>query len=166
MPFTPFHFGPGLFLKSIGPRWLSFTAFALTQVVIDLESLYNILNHRWPIHRFFHSIPGSILAGLVAAALLAGFRASTPRWSPPPIVAGDFHWIALLGGGIIGGVSHSLLDTMFHRDVRFFYPAGQAGVFYGLLSHDAIHLGCVGLGLVGVLVICHPASRASRGGLK
>ena len=40
MPVTPFHLGPGIALKSVAPRHFSFTIFAFTQILIDLEALY------------------------------------------------------------------------------------------------------------------------------
>ena len=55
MPFTPLHFGPGLLLKAAAPRHVSFTAFVASQVLIDLESLYNILRGAWPVHRELHT---------------------------------------------------------------------------------------------------------------
>ena len=70
MPVTPFHFGPGLLLKAVAPAVFSLTCFVATQVLIDVETAYNLLSGRYPLHRFFHSIPGSVLAGLGVAFVL------------------------------------------------------------------------------------------------
>lgn len=45
MPVTTFHFGPGALLKALVPRWISLTAFVISQVVVDLESGYHLLRH-------------------------------------------------------------------------------------------------------------------------
>ena len=37
MPFTPFHFGAGLALRSVTGEWFSFLLFCFVQVIIDLE---------------------------------------------------------------------------------------------------------------------------------
>lgn len=37
MPVTLFHLGPGLALKSVASRHVSFTIFALTQILIDMH---------------------------------------------------------------------------------------------------------------------------------
>jgi len=46
MPFTPFHFGPGLAVKSLAGNYFSFLLFAFTQVVIDLESEFFSLHKK------------------------------------------------------------------------------------------------------------------------
>ena len=150
MPFTPFHFGPGLFLKSVGPGWCSLSAFVATQVLIDLESLYNLVNRRWPIHRFLHSLPGGLVAGLLVAGVLGLAR----PWivGRLPSIESDYSWRSLIVGGFIGGVSHSLLDALFHSDVLLFYPVGDGAPLQGLVSRDAIHSGCLVLGLLGALI--------------
>ena len=80
MPFTPYHFGPGILAKSIAPSYFSFVAFVGTQVAIDLESLYNLLRHEWPVHRFFHSLAGAVLAGSgVAIVIGVAGRLALPR---------------------------------------------------------------------------------------
>ena len=39
MPITPFHFGPGILIKSAAPRKISWAMFALANVAIDLEPI-------------------------------------------------------------------------------------------------------------------------------
>ncbi len=52
MPFTPFHFGPGLFAKSLLPRHFSWLAFVASQVLIDCETLFYLVQRAWPIPRW------------------------------------------------------------------------------------------------------------------
>ena len=70
MPFTPFHFGPGLFGKGIVPRRFSWMAFIVSQVIIDCETLYYLLQRTYPIHRFFHTFVGATLVGLLTGLFL------------------------------------------------------------------------------------------------
>ena len=42
MPVTPFHFGPGAALHAVAPKHVSFLAFCAANILIDLESLYNL----------------------------------------------------------------------------------------------------------------------------
>lgn len=153
MPFTPFHFGPGLLLKSIGPRACSLTAFVLTQVLIDLESLHNLVYRRWPVHRFLHSLPGALLAGGVAAAAVWLVGSRLPRHGRTPLLDAELRPLALIVGGVLGGLTHSLLDAMFHDDVRLFYPAAIGPSPYGVLGRDAIHWGCAICAVVGAVVL-------------
>jgi hypothetical protein len=39
MPFTPFHLGPGALFKAAGGEHFSFTIFAGSQVLMDIEPL-------------------------------------------------------------------------------------------------------------------------------
>ena len=65
MPVTPFHLGPGIALKSIAPRYVSFSIFAFTQILIDLEALYFFAQNDSHMHRHFHTYLGaSIVAGI------------------------------------------------------------------------------------------------------
>src|SRR5262252_2406583 len=68
MPFTPYHFGPGLFVKGLAARWFSWIAFVAVQVVIDCETLYYLERREYPIHRTLHTFLGGTLAGLAVAA--------------------------------------------------------------------------------------------------
>ena len=64
MPFTPYHFGPGLLLKAAAPRHFSFLAFSTTQVAIDLESLQYLTMGDPHVHRTMHTLPVATVAGL------------------------------------------------------------------------------------------------------
>jgi len=52
MPFTPYHFGPGLFVKGLAARWFSWIAFVAVQVVIDCETLYYLERPEYPIRMY------------------------------------------------------------------------------------------------------------------
>ena len=85
MPITPYHFGPGLFLKGLGPRHFSFVAFAGTQVVIDLETLYSILIGEYPLHRTLHSLVGATVIGALVGTAVAAFGVMFRRRLPSGI---------------------------------------------------------------------------------
>ena len=56
MPITPFHFGPGGVIHALAPKQVSFIAFCAANVLIDVEPLYFMLTHQYPLHRFFHPV--------------------------------------------------------------------------------------------------------------
>jgi hypothetical protein len=70
MPVTPFHFGPGLLGKAVVNRYFSFTSFAITQVVIDVETAYHLVRNEWPLHRAFHTMLLGTAVGVVVGVLL------------------------------------------------------------------------------------------------
>ena len=59
MPITPFHFGPGALVKVIVPKHFSWTIFALSNILIDLEpvTLFLLIGEGGPVQldriRFF-----------------------------------------------------------------------------------------------------------------
>jgi hypothetical protein len=83
VPFTPFHFGVGLGIKAAARPVFSWSAFVAAQVLIDCESLYYLLQHEYPVHRFFHSFIGAAAMGLAATAvwmlIVGGARLALPR---------------------------------------------------------------------------------------
>src|SRR5262249_40109355 len=149
MPFTPFHFGPGLLLKGIAPKAFSWSTFALSQVVIDCESLYNLATHRYPVHRELHTFVGATLAGIgtAAAVSFAAKRFRAPRLRSDLSSAGI--WI----GGIAGGASHPFFDGIMHPDIRPFLPWSAANPLLGAVGLGTLHLACVASALLGAVLL-------------
>jgi len=56
-------------------------------------------------------------------------------------------------GGLIGGVSHSVLDSFMHFDLVPFWPFSNNNSLLDTLSMGALHILCVASGLVGVAVL-------------
>jgi len=153
VPFTPYHFGPGLFLKSLAPRRFSFLAFVATQVVIDVETLVFLLRGQFPVHRTAHTFLGGSLIGLGVAGVLYGAAAVIRHWPVwrLPALFSELTWEGLLIGGLTGGASHALLDGLTHRDIRPLRPFSDANPLLGLVSLEALHVACVALGVVGLI---------------
>ena len=162
MPFTPFHFGPGLFAKSLLPRHFSWLAFIASQVLIDCETLFYLVQRTYPVHRFFHTLLGGAVAGAVTGVALVGLtrrRATRARLRlhlfdrAGPSVKSETATVAILVGALVGGLSHSLLDGLMHPDVRPFAPWGDTNPLLGSIGLGTLHLGCLLLGLVGAVVM-------------
>lgn len=86
MPFTPFHFGPGALIAAASRSRVSFLAFTATNVLIDVESLYNMVTDQPRIHAFFHTYAGSTLAaaGIVLAFIpCRAIAHRLPAWPVP-----------------------------------------------------------------------------------
>jgi hypothetical protein len=119
VPFTPYHFGAGALAKSIAPKHFSFTAFAVSNVLIDVEPLARMLGllDDTILHGPTHTFPGAVVIAALtlpavrlwdrtAAALrLAGLRPpAAPTWM-------------VLTSALVGTVSHVILDGMMHADM-------------------------------------------------
>jgi hypothetical protein len=161
MPFTPFHFGPGLFFKALIPRWFSMSAFVATQVVIDVETLYYLIAREYPFHRTLHTLVGSTLTGLaVAGMMVLGRRVGErivalvrlPR-SMADVVGTETTPTAILAGCVTGGASHTVLDGLLHTDVRPLGPWQSGNPMIGLIEPQDLHLLCVGAGLAGAVIL-------------
>ena len=159
MPFTPFHLGPGLLLKAAAPNRISFTAFAATQVAVDCEPLYNLLRQQWPVHRQLHSMAGGTAVGLVvAAATVAGRpvlnrilgRVASPDSESRPLLSAESSGAGAAIGGVVGGVSHSILDGIMHSDVHPLWPVSAANPLFALVGLGAVQVGCVLAAVAGV----------------
>jgi hypothetical protein len=169
MPVTPFHFGPGLLLKSVVPQHFSWAAFAAAQVVIDGETLYFMLRLEYPVHRTLHTFTGATLAGLATAVALLAVVGGI-RWRTPGLLgafeqrrarlAAELRPISLLAGGAAGGISHPLLDAIMHPDVQPLLPWSAENPLLGVVGLWALHLGCVVAGLVGGVVLWRKTSMA------
>lgn len=155
MAATPFHFGPGLLIKAAAPRQFSMAAYALTQIVIDIESGYYLLRHELPVHRDMHTF---LVGGLIGA--LCGMLVSrTGAWIARPrdlvgeaLTAEYQMWIAILSG-VFGGLFHAVLDAMMYTDIRPFRPFSTANPLFGLVSVRNIYLFCVITGLLGAVLL-------------
>ena len=162
MPFTPYHFGPGLFVKGLAARWFSWIAFIAVQVVIDCETLYYLERREYPIHRTLHTFLGGTLAGLAVAGVLLLSRWLASRLRPEvgrsfaakwPSVASEFGIAGILAGGIIGGASHPLLDGLMHPDIRPLEPWTRANPLLGAVSMATLHDGCILAGVAGLVLL-------------
>jgi hypothetical protein len=168
MPFTPFHFGLGAAAKPLLGRRFSFTVFAFSQVLIDLEPGVRMLLDREPLHPHLHTYLGATFVALVSGslgrpvcewALRAWNRKLSPaqaRWlaletSIPPLAA----WSA----AFIGAYSHVVLDSIMHADLRPWAPFAAGNGLLGLLSIPDLQMLCVVLGIAGVIGV---AARGRR----
>ena len=144
MPVTPFHFGPGVMLKAALPRRVSLTAFVAANVVIDAESVVNLLAGRWPVHAALHTLVGALAVGLAAGFAVAAVgrwrRWRGAEWALP----------AALTGGVLGGLGQTLLDAVMHADLRPFLPLTDANPLLRIVALDVLHSACLLAGFVGV----------------
>ena len=79
MPITPFHVGPALVVRALGPRWFSLGVFSLVQVAIDVESVVNVILGRYPIQATLHTVAAGVAALPARAWRLVAAAATLPR---------------------------------------------------------------------------------------
>ncbi len=163
MPVTPFHFGLGAAVHAAAPRRVSFIAFCAANVLIDLESAYNLWYGRYPVHAFLHTYVGAscIFGATVGLFLCLRWLASRRR------LPNLFGWQTLsarqvAAGAALGAYSHIVFDSVMHEDIRPLAPFSQANALLDTIPLGYLHLLCVALGGVGLAVMGWRAVRAQR----
>lgn len=157
MPFTPYHFGPGLLIKALFRRVFSLWVFVLTQFFTDCETLYFILRQERPLHRFFHSYPGTFFMILFCAWLgRLTYHTSMRLWrrlrgSVMPVP--HLSWPKAFVSAVIGAWSHVFLDSIMHSDVRPFAPFSNANPSLRLVPVETLHAFCFWSGLAGLFIL-------------
>jgi hypothetical protein len=169
MPFTPFHLGPGLLLKSALSHRFSLMVFACSQFLLDLEPLFYLSMDAWPLHRFWHTIVGATIVGVLSAAvgkpgLEWGFRwwngVLKPResWRVEPLIT----WSGAICGGLIGAYSHILLDAVVHLDLHPLSPLSEQNLLFGTMTWEMMHVTCLIAALVGFLIMTRQGRAAGN----
>ncbi len=153
MPFTPFHMGPGIAFKAVLGGSFSLMVFGWTQIIMDIQPLLVLISGEGHLHGFSHTYLG--------ASLLAVFSAVTGKslselglfllgMNPKRML--NIPWWVVFLSAFIGAYSHVFLDSIMHADLEPFSPFVQANPFLGLISVEALHMVCIGSGVVGALV--------------
>lgn len=151
MPFTPFHMGTGIFVKAILQGSFSLMIFGWSQIVMDLQPLWVMINGHGHLHGFSHTFVG--------ASLLAIFSALTGKYLAEfgLILLGitrknqviEITWLVAFFSAFIGCFSHVVLDGIMHGDVQPFYPFTLENPFLYLVSVNNLHKFSTYIGLLG-----------------
>ena len=148
MPFTPYHFGPSGFIGLALRKWLDIPVFILANIIVDLEVLFF---HKWPVHRYFHTIligaAVGALWGLIAYSVRPGFK-WVMRLLHLPYQPGLFKMVI---SGVLGVWLHVILDTIYHWDVNVFWPYKTKTLFH-LVSQEQLKLICIGCLFAAVIL--------------
>jgi len=123
MPFTPFHMGPGIFIKALLQSSFSLMVFGWSQIVMDIQPFIVLISGEGHLHGFSHTYIG--------ATLLAVFSAFSGKYLSEIglyilYINNQWQvkiswWVAFLSA-FIGTYSHVVLDSIMHSDVEPFYP--------------------------------------------
>lgn len=160
MPITPFHLGPGALVKAAVPRHFSFTVFAFSQALIDLEPIGFFIFTGDPVHPYLHTYLGATLI------FLAGWWAGRPvgewalrvwnAWLSPSQAI----WLAYEPristkaagtGAFLGAYSHVAIDSIMHGDMEPFAPFSNATPWHLMTSLETLHIACIAAGIIGVV---------------
>ncbi len=150
MPFTPFHMGPGILVKSILQGSFSLLVFGWAQIVMDIQPLVVLITGEGHLHGFTHTYIGATLIAIFSA--LSGKYLS--EWGLKIIGAHtiSIKWPIAFISAFIGSFSHVLLDSIMHSDIQPFFPFSLDNKLLNLVSVTTLHKICLYTGLIGALV--------------
>ncbi|MEJ7807564.1 MAG: metal-dependent hydrolase [Telluria sp.] len=160
MPFTPFHLGPGALFKAIGGRHFSFMVFGGSQVMMDIEPLIGLIQDKPVLHGYTHTLAGALLIGLAAAVIGKPVSAWVLRLLA--IAHYQLTWRAAFAGAMLGTFSHIVLDAVMHSDINPWWPIAQGNGLLKIIPVGALHLLCLGLGVVSGAVIAFHTRRHGK----
>jgi hypothetical protein len=159
LPITPFHLGPGGLVKALAPRHFSFTVFAFSQALIDLEPIGFFAFTGDPVHPYLHTYLGATLVFL--ASWWAGPRVC--RWALRAwnawLSPAQARWLAFEPvisrtqagiGAFIGAYSHVAIDSIMHGDMVPFAPFSSATPWLLAVTVETLQWICVTAGVAGV----------------
>ena len=161
MPFTPYHIVAGTSVKSVFPKYFSFSTFTLTNVLIDCEALYYYFTTGVLSHKFFHTIFGVSIVAIICATLgkpVCEFglriwnntlKMENIKWFKTEIKINYFSsWV----GAITGALSQLILDSIMHRDMKPLFPFSNENIFLRIVSVENLHYICLGFFVIGVFI--------------
>ena len=149
MPFTPYHFGPGLLLGVVLFSFLDFSTVMVACVILDIEPLSVIIfNLPYAAHGFFHTYLGATIAASVLAIAIYPFR----KYLNTLVSIFGLHQKSsfrhIFPASIIGTYSHVFLDSLLYPEMNPFYPL-IGNPFVGFLMFEFVYNACVYLGFLG-----------------
>jgi membrane-bound metal-dependent hydrolase YbcI (DUF457 family) len=156
MPFTPYHFGPSVFIGLVFRKWIDFPVFVLANVIVDFEVLVVMLfTLDWPKHRYCHTfLIGAAVGALWGLAawplrnlfkkLMQLFRIPYKTSLPKMVISGIFGlWL------------HILIDGAYHFDINILWPNKIISIWRIIHRHlgkERIETICLILFLAGLVV--------------
>lgn len=153
MPFTPFHFGPGILLKSVLRKRFSLIVFCLTQIIIDIQPLVVMLSGKGRVHGFTHTYIGAtliaILSGTIGKYLFEWVVRNISLTKKFKI---EISWKIAFLSSFIGAYSHIVLDSIMHSDIEPFAPFVLTNSLFRLVSIESLYIFCFYCGVFGAII--------------
>ena len=161
MPFTTFHLIAGISVKSVFPRYFSFSTFAFSNIFIDSEVLYFLIITGVPYHRFFHTFIGASLIAIFVVILCKPICEYCLRIWNKTFKMEKFTFFktdlkitrfAAWSGALIGAYSQLILDSIMHSDISVFFPLTEYNGLHRIISVESLHDLCFMLFFIGIVI--------------
>ena len=143
MPCTPYHFGPSAIIGYIFRKWIDLPVFVFANVIVDIEVL---LVHFMDLGRPYHRLSHTFLIGAVVGAVwgfVAYLGLPILSWAMKTIrIPYQTNAFKMIVSGILGVWFHTLIDGIYHYDVKPFWPI-RKNPLWQLISQTQVKWICV-----------------------
>lgn len=149
MPFTPYHFGPGLLLGVVLFPFLDFSTVMVACVILDIEPLAVIIFHLpFAAHGFFHTYLAATIVSVLLSIAIWPLRGYLNKIVSIFGLHQESSFRHIFPASIIGTYFHVFLDSLLYPEMNPFYPL-IANPFVGIFQLGFVYSSCVFLGLLG-----------------
>jgi hypothetical protein len=150
MPFTPYHFGPGLLLGLVLFPFIDIPTMIVASVILDFEPLAVIfLNLPSPLHGFFHTYLGATIVAIILSLTIWPMRGSLNKIVSIFGLHQESSFRHILPASLIGVYSHVFLDSFIYSEMNPFFPL-IGNPFIGILMVSDVYNCCIYFGLLGL----------------
>jgi len=151
LPFTPFHWGPALFIGLLLFPILDVPSFLISSVAVDIEPFYLMFQGSPYLHGFFHSYLGASIIGVLVALIVYALRNVLYGILAAFRLPQKSSFKKILFTSLFGVYFHVFLDSFLYPDIRPFYPL-EANPLYGVIQSRIIYQFCGISFLLGLLL--------------
>jgi len=140
VPFTPFHFGPGILLGLLLLKKMDFPIFVAANIIIDWRT-FLVFFGLWerPLHGWVHTYIGATIMAIILGSVMTYIR---------PLIYGQLREMKIVQevtkrkiflAAFSGTFLHVTLDAFHHPYMQTFMPL-DIRPLYGLMSTSEIRL--------------------------
>ena len=150
MPFTPFHFGFGVFVFALCP-FVDLPAILVGTVIIDIEGILYLLFKIGREHGYTHSLLGVMIYLIPTTFISWVIYKIYQRITKKEF---RFNWILSGISSLLGLISHVIFDGSLYPEMMIFYPFSQVrGHIYGIMSYQTIIVMLTMMFGVGAMIV-------------
>ena len=156
MPFTPFHWGPTLFIGLLFLQYLDLPSLFMSSVAPDVEGLYLLVFRPFmPHHGLIHTYVTASIIGVIAAAVMYSLKGLMGKMMKKIGLYQTSSFTKTLYSSILGAYSHIFLDSFLYPEMNPLYPL-LGNPFVGIASEYLRYMAVYGLCglsfLVGLII--------------
>jgi len=134
MPFTPYHWGPSLWIGLLFFRIFDFPTLLIASVIVDIEPFCVFFcNAPWPLHGFLHTFLGGSIAAIFTAMICYFLKKPIKKVMSVFKLAQNSSFKKIIWTSFFGVYFHILLDAFLYEEMNPFYPI-KGNPFLGLFS--------------------------------